>query len=42
MMIILFKCRGDTESYWKLAVLVGRDGANRGVENSDELRFYYE
>ena len=42
MIKVLFVCHGSTADSWELAVLVGQNGANHGIEESRRLRFYYE
>ena len=42
MISILFVCHGSASDGRELAVLVGRNGANRGSWESGLLRFYYE
>ncbi len=42
MVKILFVCHGSTADSWDLSALVGQNGANHGIWDSGELRFYYE
>lgn len=42
MIKVLFVCHGSTADSRELAVLVGQNGAKRGIWESGLLRFYYE